>query len=213
MIRRLHEGKNMKPVITATVRSLRGLGRPSKTANARRLRARGESVGSLSIREATVDDVSALAQLHVVTWNATHGLPFGRRPTRELRETQWRAKFERGDEFCFVVQNGGGVLVGFASGLRLDQDKNLGFASRLGKLYLLADYQRLGLGRRLVGHVARRFLEQGISSMLLFSEAENPSCAFFEALGGERLLSDSGEFHGGYGWRDLEGLADACPVE
>ena len=58
MIRRLHEGKNMKPVITATVRSLRGLGRPSKTANARRLRARGESVGSLSIREATVDDVS-----------------------------------------------------------------------------------------------------------------------------------------------------------
>lgn len=58
------------------------------------------------------------------------------------------------------------------------------------------------LGRRLIGHVAGRFLQQEISSMLLFCQAENPSCAFFDALGGERLLSDSGEFHGGYGWRN-----------
>ena len=37
----------------------------------------------------------------------------------------------------------------------------------LNKLYVLRRYQRLGLGRRLVCLVARRFLGQGISSMLL----------------------------------------------
>jgi ribosomal protein S18 acetylase RimI-like enzyme len=43
--------------------------------------------------------------------------------------------------------------------------------------------QRLGLGRRLFGHVARRFLACAIDTMMLFSRAENPSCGFFEALG------------------------------
>jgi len=43
------------------------------------------------------------------------------------------------------------------------------------------EYQRQGLGRRLVGHVARRFLGQGIGSMVLFGEARNPSCAFWDA--------------------------------
>jgi hypothetical protein len=46
----------------------------------------------------------------------------------------------------------------------------------------------------------------------LFSQPENPSCAFFEVLGGERLLSESGECHGAYGWRNLAALAAACPI-
>jgi hypothetical protein len=68
-------------------------------------------------------------------------------------------------------------------------------------------------GRRLVGHVARRLLSQGISSMLLFGDARNPSNLFYEALGAERLFAANGEFHGGYGWRDLRKLASICPTD
>jgi len=64
----------------------------------------------------------------------------------------------------------------------------------------------LGISRRLVAHVARRFLEQDIGSMLLFGDARSPSNGFYERLGAERLLSAGGEFDGGYGWRDLHGL-------
>ncbi len=60
------------------------------------------------------------------------------------------------------------------------------------------------------GHVARRFLAQGIRSMVLFGVPQNPSCAFHEALEGERLLAKNGDFHGGYGWRDLQRLAAIC---
>jgi hypothetical protein len=65
-------------------------------------------------------------------------------------------------------------------------------------------------GRLLLGNVARRFLERGVTSMLLFGEATNPSNGFYEAFGAEHLYSDTGEFNGAYGWRDLHALAARC---
>jgi GNAT superfamily N-acetyltransferase len=86
-----------------------------------------------------------------------------------------------------------------------------GFAGELNKLYLLRRVQRQGLGKRLLCSVARRFLEQGITSMLLFGEATNPSNGFYEAFGADRLHAANGAFHGGYGWRDLRQLLSMCP--
>ena len=87
----------------------------------------------------------------------------------------------------------------------------LGSVGELNKIYLLRQYHRLGLGRRLIGHVARRFLSRGMTSMLLFGDAKNPSNQFYEHLAGEKLIAPNGEFHGGYGWRDLQRLAEICP--
>jgi hypothetical protein len=42
--------------------------------------------------------------------------------------------------------------------------------------------------------------------MQLFSEAANPSVYFYDALGGERWITERGEFHGGYRWRDITAL-------
>jgi ribosomal protein S18 acetylase RimI-like enzyme len=169
---------------------------------------------SLIIREATAADIPALADIHVKTFNATH-VEVQKKPTYEIRERQWREAFEvtDGSWFCFVVEGQNGELVGFAKGTPYDHSDLPDFAGELNKIYLLREYQRQGLGRRLVGHVARRFLCQGISSMLLFGDARNPSCRFYEALGAERLLDDAGNFHGGYGWRDLRSLASICPIE
>ena len=74
---------------------------------------------------------------------------------------------------------------------------------------MLNDYQRLGLGTKLIGHVARRFLTMGVNDMVLFGVPQNPSCAFHEAMGGERLYSEKGTFDGGYRWRDLKKLAES----
>lgn len=67
--------------------------------------------------------------------------------------------------------------------------------------------QRQGLGQRLLGSVARRFIERGVTSMLLFGEATSPANGFYEAFGAERLYSS---FHGGYGWRELGALLTRC---
>lgn len=204
----------MKNFINAIARFLFGLRRPSKSANTRLLRQRGESPESLMIREATIEDLPALAAIHVQTWNETYW-NVKNPPTYGIREQQWREQFRvtDGSWFCFVVENRKGELVGFAKGKAYNHSDLPDYAGELNKIYLLREYQRLGLGRRLVGHVARRFLSQGINTMVLFGTPQNPSCAFHEALGGERLIAPNGEFHGGYGWRDLRRLASGCPVE
>lgn len=199
-----------KSVRSRVARFIVGLTRPSPEQNARHLRARGESLATFVVREATRDDIPKLARLHVATWNTTY--PFVRRkPSLALREAQWRAAFQTPEPswFCFVVERPDRTLVAFAKGTRGDHPA---FAGELNKIYVRRDYQRLGLGRRLVGHVVRRFFAQGTTSVILFADPGNPSCAFFERLGADRVPDEKGEFHGAYGWRDLEGLAARCPI-
>jgi GNAT superfamily N-acetyltransferase len=197
----------MKRTIFVAWRFFAGLTRPSRIANARGLRQRGETVASLSIREATPADIPALARLHVTTWNATYAPLLMKGPTYEVREWQWREAFAKNDGswFCFVVERPDGELVGFAKGKRSDHPE---FAGELNKIYLLREYQRLGLGRRLLAHVAYRFLSQGVSSMWLFGDARNPSSRIWTALGAEKTDDDPG--NGNYGWRDLRKLVALC---
>jgi len=162
------------------------------------------------LREALEADIPALAKLHVETFSETHrgGRPGG--PSYELRQRQWREVFDRqdGSWFCYVVDHRG-ELVGFAKGIPHDGGVP-GYAGELNKIYLLQRVQRQGLGRRLLCAMARRFIERGTTSMLLFGDAANPSNGFYEAFGAVRLYSDTGEFHGGYGWPDLGALVARC---
>ena len=85
----------MKRAVFAAWRLLAGATRPSKAANLRRLRARGETIESLSIREATAADIPVLAQLHVTTWNATYAPLLVTGPSLAIREHQWREAFAK----------------------------------------------------------------------------------------------------------------------
>jgi ribosomal protein S18 acetylase RimI-like enzyme len=163
------------------------------------------SVGrAFAIRDARVNDLPALVALHVATFKEAHGQRGA--PNYELREAQWRAAFEREmNWFCYVAEAADGQLVGFAKGVLHDGGVP-GYEGELNKIYVLRAWHRSGIGRALVEQVARRFLAQGVGSMLLFGDARNPSNGFYERLGAERLLSPKGEFHGGYGWRDLRRL-------
>ena len=204
----------MKNLVNAIVRFLFGLRRPSRATNIRMLRERGETLDSFTVREARAEDIPALAALHAKAWSQTYW-NIKNPPSAQLREHQWREQFKvtDGNWFCFVVENRRGELVGFAKGRSYASSDLPDYSGELSKIYLLRDYQRLGFGRRLVGHVVRRFVSQGINTMVLFGVPQNPSCAFHDALGGDRLIAKNGEFHGGYGWRDLRKLASICPVD
>ena len=170
-----------------------------------------EKKSIFKIRKATSADVSALAILHVKTFNETHGVsPNG--PTYEIRLAQWQQAFQDKDAtwFCFVIEDDDDSLIGFAKGQRYNDIDHSEFSGELNKIYLLRKFHKLGLGRQLICNVAHEFLRQGISSMLLFGDANNPSNGFYERIGGERLFAKNGEFHGGYGGKDLQRLTIIC---
>jgi L-amino acid N-acyltransferase YncA len=187
------------------LRQINNWRRPSKKDNERRLRARGESMDCFTIRDAVESDVIALARLHVACWSQT----YGGEATPELckmREAQWREIFRNINEswFCFVVEKNNGELIGFAKGQKYRHDSLPQYDGELNKIYLLRDYQRVGIGRKLFLQVVKRFLTQGINTMVLFGVPQNPSCKFHEAMKGQRLLDNDGIFQGGYGWTDLQ---------
>jgi GNAT superfamily N-acetyltransferase len=202
-------GRWIEPLRIPIDRWRRARLRPTKAENLRRLQSRSERIDDLVFRDAGVDDIPALSVLHAKTWAATY--PNVRRPpTAQLRERQWREAFAKnaGREFVIVIENGRGELIGFARGIRTGTSNG-----DLNKIYLLSEYQRMGVGRRLVGHVARRFLRDGIATMTLSADPGNPSCRFYEALGAEHQIDESGRpSPSAFIWRDLEALARICPI-
>lgn len=192
----------LKPRIASFKRRINARSRPSGENNARRLRERGESLDSIIVRDAVAADIPALAELHVTTWNATYNTTRG--PTIATRTWQWNQVFAKQDrrDFVLVLEDRSGRLIGFAWGKPDDGE----FEGQLSKIYLRWEYHGLGLGRRMMVETARRFLERGIHSFILFAELSNPTLGFYDRMGGERLLDDRGQFGGAYGWRDVNTL-------
>lgn len=176
--------------------------RPTGAENARRLRERGESLDSITFRDAVAADIPALAELHVTTWNATYNTQSG--PSVATRTSQWNQIFGKQDrrDFVLVLEDRNGRLIGFTWGIPNEGE----FEGQLSKIYLRWEYHGLGLGRRMMTETARRFLDRGICSFILFAERSNPTLTFYDRMGGERLLNDRGQFDGAYGWRDVSTL-------
>ena len=195
-------GDRLKRRVAELKRWVNARSRPSGKTNAKRLRDRGESLDSIVFRDAVAADIPALAELHVTTWNATYRTTRG--PTIATRAWQWNEVFkkEHRRDFVLVLEDRHGRLIGFTWGKPHDGEAS----GELSKIYLRWEYHGLGLGRRMMSETARRFLDRGILSFVLFAELSNPTLGFYDRMGGERLLDDRGQFAGAYRWRDVRGL-------
>jgi len=188
-------------------RFILGLPRPSRSSNISRLKKKGLQVQSFKIREADTRDIPALYRLHVRTWSETYWT-VRKPPTYRIREFQWKEQFKKNKDswFCFVIEINK-ELVGFANARIHFEDKIKG---ELNKIYLLREYQRLGLGTKILREVAGRFLSFQISSMKAFVEPLNPSGYFFEKTGGRWLIEQDGKVNRNwYYWKNLANLVAA----
>ena len=156
------------------------------------------------LRDAVFADARQLAELHVQTFRETHGGG----PDVSLREHQWRTILSRDspNDSTFLVEDENGALVGFARVEATPDPDPLQYQGHLNKIYVLRAHHRRGIGRMLILEAARRLLNIGVNSMNLFGEARSPSNGFYERMGAERTYAENGDFHGGYGWRDLRKL-------
>lgn len=196
----------LKNLLTSFVRRINNLRRPSRQINLKKLQERGENPDNFIFRDATEKDIHELGKLHAITWAETYN---AQNPNIKLRQSQWDKSFTEqndGSWFCQVIETNNNELVGFAKGVVYKKQNDSVLHGELNKIYLLKDYQRLGLGSKLFHNVAARFIKMGINDMILFGIPQNPSSYFHEAMGGKKIYSDKGIFDGGYKWDDLYSL-------
>ena len=174
-----------------------------------------------TIREATIDDAPAIAAVHVTAWRETYrGIvpdDFLDGLAVEPRERMWRDTLaRRAERAVYVAEGAGGRVIGFASGGPREAS-DPAYASYTGELYaiyLLREAHGQGTGRELVHAVAGRLAEAGMRSLLIWVLAENPSCRFYEALGGtlvgEQPITIGGQalVEVAYGWPDTDMLME-----
>ena len=175
-----------------------------------------EEVMNIQIRAAIPEDAASMARVHVDSWRSTYA---GIVPAEYLaglsyrnRESLWKELLttDRPRTSYFVAETEDGDIVGFASaGPERGGDRV--YRGELYAIYILEEYQRMGLGRRLFSSVTRRLLADGFNSMLLWVLEDNrPACRFYELLGGERVGRKTITIDGvdivevSYGWRKIK---------
>ncbi len=172
----------------------------------------------MHIRSAREEDAPGISRVHVDTWRTTYSglIPeeLLARLTYERRENQWRSVLSNPEsaEWIYVAEDGDGQIVGFVSG-GPERSGDADYKGELYAIYVLAAYQGKGIGRALTRVHVQRLLEAGFTSMLVWVLADNPACAFYEALGGQPVrekqetIGDVTLTEIGYGWTDIRGLA------
>jgi GNAT superfamily N-acetyltransferase len=169
------------------------------------------------IREASLTDAAAIARVHVDSWRTTYA---GIVPANYLANLSYARREQFWCDILSTPLTSGcvyaaaqdtGEIVGFASG-GPERSGNALYRGELYAIYLLAPYQRQGLGRRLTMAVVQRLLQGGLSSMLVWVLAANPRRAFYTTLGGQQIYEKTATIGAAplvevaYSWPDLREL-------
>jgi GNAT superfamily N-acetyltransferase len=180
----------------------------------------GDAPG-IVIRRAAPRDAEAIARVRIDGWRTSYR---GLIPAAYLDGMQVDASTALWDKVLAAGPNPASVLVashgdeviGFAAGSLLAEPK-FGLNAELTAVYLRREFQRVGLGRRLIAAVVDAQRALGAAGMIVWVIAANkPARAFYEALGAELLVEQAYQWDGmdlleaAYGWRDLDALAAAC---
>jgi len=168
-------------------------------------------MGEITIRAARPADARAIARLDVETWRTTYA---GMLSTAYLvglserrRELGWRGVILREPRDVRVAVDPDGAICGFGSCGPNRGDRF--FTGEVFTLYVAADWQNQGIGRRLLIALLRRLVAAGRRSAIVWVLRDNPSRFFYERLSAQQVSRKTLPVGGaaveavGYGWHDL----------
>lgn len=163
-----------------------------------------------TIREATIDDLQAVAKVHVDSWKTTYEgiVPQSYLNTLSYQtyEQMWREYL--GEEPLFVAQIDA-QIVGFAKAGKAVESTARQFEAELFVLYVLQPFQGRGIGRALFQQVVQYLKGQQMSSLFLYVLKQNIACQFYEKLGAQLVAEEETEIGGAiltefmYAWDNI----------
>ena len=126
----------------------------------------------VDLRIATLEDAEAIARIHVETWRSTYAglLPDDLLVGMSLeKQTKMWQRMLRGGETVIVAEDPRYGVIGFGS-YGPNRSTRSGFTGEVFTLYLLPDFQGLGIGQGLLqalfGALAREGHETGLHQYL-----------------------------------------------
>ena len=171
-----------------------------------RARVQGRAAVSVRIRDAILEDVPAVARVHVQSWRESYGDFLSSEALAGLsveeRARMWTRTFDDPDPRArfLVAEEPDGEIVGFVRGGPYGPmgAVSLGTDAEIYAIYLLRKAQRKGIGRQLMTGVFDHLSDQGFASVGLWVLTGNLGARrFYEAMGGragpEQPMNLSGE--------------------
>jgi ribosomal protein S18 acetylase RimI-like enzyme len=165
----------------------------------------------ITVRPAACEDAQAMGEVHLASWRTTYrgiGIDeFIDNQPVENRVALWTKVLCSAENQTFVyVAEADGQIVGFASG-GAEREGDPEYKGELYAVYLLHEYQRQGIGRKLLDAIVGDLMRSGYETMLIWVLGVNPARFFYEASGGKAVRQRPYDFGGktfdeiGYGWR------------
>ena len=171
----------------------------------------------IRIRQAKEADIAEIARVQANSWGTTYVGIVPDEYLSGISPLEWQNHWSglsspTSRTRVFVAATGQREIVGVASG-GLERSNDPVYGGELYAIYLLEEYQRKGIGKRLTATIAGVLLDSDTHSMLVWVLADNLSARrFYEALGGQYVREQEIRIGGvslvevAYGWRDISVL-------
>ena len=166
----------------------------------------------MRIRAAVSEDAFGIAKVHVDSWKSTYKklIPneYLERLSYEQREKLWLANMLENE--VFVAENDQKEIIGFSTGGKKRSGKYTGYEGELYAIYILKEYQGIGLGRRLIQPIIQQFMQEDLTGMIVQVLEGNGATKFYEVLGAEIIGVIEIQIGGRkmnelvYGWKNIE---------
>lgn len=152
---------------------------------------------SIDIHRADSDEAARIADVHLASWRAAYCGIIPNTPLEQMiarrGDTWWRRAIHRGTHVLVIEFDG--IIVGYAT-VGINRASTLPYDGEIYELYLLPEYQGVGLGKQLFDRARRVLYDYGMKSLVLWVLEENePACQFYTVMGG-RVVASASEMFG-----------------
>jgi ribosomal protein S18 acetylase RimI-like enzyme len=166
-------------------------------------------------RPATIDDADGMAKVKVDTWRSAYSriVPAAYLESLSYERTAegWRGGILRSGSpnvAAYVAEEVDGQIVGIAMCGPAEGLERSGLG-QVYVLYVLPEFHRRGVGRRLMRLCTHHLVGRGMSSLVIWVLKDNPYRGFYEGLGGVLAGEKQVELGGvllsevSYEWTDM----------
>ncbi|MEO1065856.1 MAG: GNAT family N-acetyltransferase [Pseudomonadota bacterium] len=164
-------------------------------------------LASIDIHRAQFNEASDISAVHLAAWRDAYR---GIIPHTTLEQmiarrgdAWWKRAIRRGTHVLVIDFNGS--IVGYAT-VGINRARTLPHEGEIYELYILPEYQGIGLGARLFSSARMALKDYGLTNNVLWVLEENDrACSFYDAMGGETVARSAETF----GERNLSKIAYA----